>query len=79
MVDPPTVVSREAVPLSVEQARLLVDHVRGHRLETLLALAIVTGMRRGELLAVRWSDVDFERHRLLVLHSVELYCWSWVC
>ncbi len=70
MVDPPTIVSREAVPLSVEQARVLVDHVRGHRLETLLAMAIVTGMRRGELLALRWSDVDFERHRLLVLHSV---------
>ncbi len=70
MVDPPTIVSREAVPLSVEQARLLVEHVRGHRLETLLAMAIVTGMRRGELLALRWSDVDFERHRLLVLHSV---------
>ena len=70
MVDSPTVVSRKAVPLSVEQARLLVEHVRGHRLETLLAMAIVTGMRRGELLGLRWSDVDFERHRLLVLHSV---------
>ncbi len=70
MVDPPTIVSREAVPLSVEQAHELVDHVRGHRLETLLAMAIVTGMRRGELLALRWSDVDLERHRLLVLHSV---------
>jgi len=71
MVDPPTIVSREAVPLSVEQARLLVKHVRGHRLEGVLAMAIVTGMRRGEILALHWSDVDFERHRLLVLHSVD--------
>ena len=70
MVDAPTIVSRKAVPLSVEQARLLVDHVKGHRLETLLSMAIVTGMRRGELLALRWSDVDFKGHRLLVLHSV---------
>lgn len=71
VVDPPVIVSREAVPLSVEQARLLVKHVRGHRLEVLLAMAIVTGMRRGELLALRWSNVDFEHRRLLVLHSVD--------
>ena len=71
VVDPPVIVSREAVPLSVEQARALVEHVRGHRLEVLLAMAIVTGMRRGELLALRWSDIDFEHRRLLVLHSVD--------
>ena len=71
VVDPPTIVSREAVPLSVEQARLLVKHVQGHRLEGVLAMAIVTGMRRGEILALHWSDIDFERHRLLVLHSVD--------
>ncbi|GCE48496.1 integrase [Thermosporothrix hazakensis] len=71
VVDPPTIVSREAVPLSVEQARILVKHVRGHRLEVLLAMAVVTGMRRGELLALRWSDIDFERCRLLVSHSVD--------
>jgi integrase len=48
-----------------------VEHVRGHRLEVLLALAVVTGMRRGELLALRWSNIDFDHNRLLVLHSVD--------
>ncbi len=71
LVTPPRIVSREVKPLSVEQARVLVQHVRGHRLEVLLAMAIVTGMRRGELLALRWSDIDFDRGRLLVLHSVD--------
>jgi integrase len=70
VIDPPVIVSRDAVPLSVEQARVLVGHVRGQRLEVLLALAVVTGMRRGELLALRWSNIDFDRNRLLVLHSV---------
>ena len=70
LVTPPTIVSREVVPLSVEQARTLIYHVRGHRLEVLLATAVVTGMRRGELLALRWSDIDFPHRRLLVLHSV---------
>jgi len=71
VVDPPRIVSREAVPLSLEQARLLVEHVQGHRLEVLLTMAVVTGMRRGELLALRWSDIDFDRGRLLVSHSVD--------
>lgn len=70
LVTPPSIVSREVVPLTEEQARLLIKHVRGHRLEVLLATAVVTGMRRGELLALRWSDIDFVRNRLLVLHSV---------
>jgi integrase len=69
-VTPPRIVSREVVPLSVEQARVLVKHVQGHRLEVLLAMAVVTGMRRGELLALRWSDIDVDRKCLLVLHSV---------
>jgi len=70
-VTPPRIVSREVVPLSLEQARSLVNHVRGHRLELLLTMAVVTGMRRGELLALRWSNIDFENGRLLVLHSVD--------
>jgi integrase len=71
LVTPPRIVSREVVPLSVEQARRLMEHMRGHRLEVLLTTAIVTGMRRGELLALRWSEVDFERGRLVVLRSVD--------
>src|SRR6266516_283742 len=71
LVTPPRIVSHEVVPLSVEQARILIKHVRGHRLEVLLATAVVTGLRRGELLALRWSDIDFARSRLLVLHSVD--------
>jgi integrase len=37
----------------------------------LLTTAVVTGMRRGELLALRWADIDFDHKRLLVLHSVD--------
>jgi integrase len=34
-------------------------------------MAVVTGMRRGELLALRWSNIDFEGQTLLVLHTVD--------
>ncbi len=53
LVTAPRIVSREVVLLTIEQARILMNHVRGHRLEVLLAVAGVTGMRRSELLALR--------------------------
>jgi integrase len=34
--------------------------VEGDRLEALYVLALTTGMRLGELLALRWSDVDLQ-------------------
>lgn len=70
-VDPPRIVSREATPLTLEQAQALLKSVREHRLETLLTMAVVTGMRRGELLALRWSNIDLSRKTLLVLHTVD--------
>ncbi len=71
LVTPPSIVSREATLLTLEQAQTLLSSVREHRLEVLLTMAVVTGMRRGELLALRWSNVDFERQTLLVLHTVD--------
>ena len=44
--------------------------MRGHHLETLLTLALTTGMRRGELLALRWQDIDFDNKYLQVCRSV---------
>ena len=70
-VTAPRIVKRRAKPLTVEQACQLLEAARGHRLEVLLTLAVVTGMRRGELLALRWSDVDLERRVLLVCHTVD--------
>lgn len=71
LVDPPSIVSREPTPLTLEQAQAFLKSVREHRLEVLLSVAVVTGMRRGELVALRWSNIDFERGTLLVLHTVD--------
>jgi integrase len=71
LVDPPRIVSREPTPLTLEQARSFLESVRENRLEVLLTLAVITGMRRGELLALRWSNIDFNRKVLLILHTVD--------
>jgi integrase len=61
----------EIQPLMPEQAKLLLQKVKEHRLEMLLTLALATGMREGELLALRWSDVDFQSGVLSVRRTVQ--------
>ena len=58
LVTPPRIQHRQMVTFSEEQARTFLDAARGDRLEALYVLAVTTGMRQGELLALRWPDVD---------------------
>ena len=61
-VDPPKVHKKEVTPLSPEQTRVFLKAASeaGDRLEALYVLAIHTGMRQGELLALKWEDVDLD-------------------
>jgi integrase len=52
-----------------ELARFL-DHVTDHRWFPLWRLAAMTGMRRGELLGLRWQDIDFAHARLAVRQTL---------
>lgn len=70
MVDVPRVAHHEIHPLNREQARVFVEAAAGERLEALYALALATGMRQGELLALHWGDIDMERRVLSVRWSV---------
>jgi integrase len=71
LVKPPRYVAPEQHVLSEEQARRLLQVAQGHRLEVLLNLALVTGMRRGELIGLKWSDIDLERGTLQVRRTVD--------
>jgi integrase len=59
----------EIQPLTKEQAQKLLERARGEKSEALLILAITTGMRRGELVALRWSDIHLEEGYLQVRRS----------
>jgi len=66
LVSPPRSRQPEFKPLTLEQVRVLLDVARGHPIEALLTLALATGMRRGELLGLKWQDIDFKAGTLQV-------------
>lgn len=51
---------REIRPLTPEQVKALLEAVRGDRFEALYILAVATGLSQGELLALKWEDVELE-------------------
>lgn len=70
LVSPPRVKRHEITPLSAEQVRTLLEAAQGDRFEALYVLALTTGMRLGELLGLRWQDVDFGAGMLQVHHTL---------
>jgi integrase len=68
---PPKLERTEIEILSVEQARMLIEKLKGHPLYPIVVLGLATGMRRGELLALRWKDVDLDGGKLRVEQSLE--------
>ena len=66
----PPVRTPEMRPLTPTEARCFLEAARGHPLEALFTLALTTGMRQGELLALRWRDLDWAAHRLAIHHTL---------
>ncbi len=69
-VRPPQVRKEEIRPLTAEQVKVLFEVVRGDRLEALCILAVTTGLRQGELLGLKWGDVDLEAGTLQVRRTL---------
>lgn len=67
----PSVTKSKIQALTLEQVRKLLEHLDGDRLEMLITMALTTGMRRGELLALRWTDVEFELRTIQVQRTVD--------
>jgi integrase len=70
-VKAPAVERREHAPVSREQIRFLMAAANGTRLDAPIAVAALTGLRRGELLAVQWRHVDLDKGTLFVAASLE--------
>lgn len=66
-----TTPGRKITPLTVQESRQLLTVTRTHRLCALWAVALGVGLRRGEALGLRWSDIDLDRGRLTVRRSLQ--------
>jgi integrase len=57
--------------LTVEQLKTAMAAVREGCINPVAKLALATGLRRGELLALRWQDMDLDKGRVTVARSLE--------
>jgi len=69
----PTLVQR---PWDLEETRKALQAVEGHKLQLFLVLGLFTGLRRGEITALRWGDVD-ESRRIIVISKTAVSSKAW--
>jgi integrase len=70
-VSPPKVLEVELDILRDDEIRAVLNTLRGNPLHTIAVLALATGMRRGEVLALRYRDIDLEAGTIRVERSLE--------
>lgn len=72
MVSSPKVPKFNPVLLSKEQLSTLLNYVKGKRYETEIYLAVELGLRRGEVLGLKYEDFDFDKHTVTIQRQVSI-------
>jgi integrase len=67
----PKLVKKKPRVLDAQATVTLLDTIRDRRIYPVVVLAVATGMRRGELLALEWSDIDWDAGIVEVSKSLE--------
>jgi integrase len=70
-VDPPAITTKEIEILTEDQVTDVLRKLKGRPMYMLAAVGLATGLRRGELLALRWKDVNLDAGTLQVEQSLE--------
>jgi len=68
----PTGAAKESKALAPYQVKVLLEEAAESRFEALYVVAIYTGLRRGELLGLKWTDVDLDKGTLRVQRSLDV-------
>ena len=71
-VDKPTSKTQEMKVLEPGQVTVLLEEAKAGHQEALYYLAVTTGLRQGELLGLRWADLDWETGRLQVQRQLQV-------
>ena len=77
LVQAPRVERREQPSLTTAQAKAFIEAARSDRFYVLWLLAISTGMRRGELLGLRWDAVDFRQGTITIRNAATMLIDGW--
>jgi integrase len=67
---PPQLKRAEMKPLSPEQAKALLEAAGGDRFEAVYVLAVTAGLRQGEILGLKWDDVDLDGGKLQIRRTL---------
>ncbi len=67
----PKLHQKEIKPLDAKQVRKLLTEAKGDRFEALFALCVTTGLRQGEALGLKWSDIDLKAGTLRVERQLQ--------
>jgi integrase len=71
LVRGPRVERYEIRPLTPDEARVFLSSIKGDRLEALYSIALTMGLRQGEVLGLRWQDIDLEAADLRVSKQLQ--------
>jgi integrase len=69
--DPPKVRHEEMMPLHADQTRTFLDAACGEKYEALYVLSLTCGLRMGESLGLKWSDIDLNAGTLRVNRQLQ--------
>ncbi len=72
IVKPPKATESEKHPLEADEVRSLLSAAKKSSLYLPVLVALYSGIRRGELLALKWDDIDFEERTLTVRRALEV-------
>lgn len=70
LISLPKRTSYEGKTLSAEEVKIILNETEGEELYPLIVLAIYTGLRKGEIMALKWENIDFEGKILSVTGSL---------
>lgn len=71
LADAPRIEHPPVRVLSVDEARRLIDAAHSERFEALYSVALALGLRKGEICALTWHNLDLERAQLTIVNSLQ--------
>lgn len=71
LVDGPKVEQHEIKPPTFDQVQKVLDVLKGDPFEALFTVCLAVGLRRGEVLGLRWEDIDFENEEISIKQALQ--------